>query len=222
MLYVYYAIIGDIINSKELQNRFEVQLKLDETLKSVNDEYALSIYSKFTITLGDEFQGLLNNADNLFEMLDYIRCKMYPVKIRFGIGIGTLSTRIERAHSMGSDGPAYWFARKAIVDVHDNNDYGHTMMRVVADTDSIDQTNIDLVNNSLRICDWMFNSWTEAQRKFICDLIPLVRYSKFKQNDVAVQLRLTAQAVNHKIQCTGILSYIATKTSLSHIIANIH
>lgn len=212
---MYYAIIGDIVNSKKLENRFDVQINLKQVLEQVNDEYASNIYSCFSITLGDEFQGLLDNAECLLEIIDVIRCKMYPVKIRFGIGVGSIVTPIERSHSLGSDGPAYWCARKAIMDVHENNDYGHTMTRIMTET-ATEQT--DLINNSLRVCDWMFNSWTEPQRKFVSELIPLVRYSKFQQKEIAGQLNLKPQAINHKIQHTGVLSYIAVRKSLSETI----
>ena len=56
---LYIAIIGDIKGSKKLDNRNEVQKKLTSVLDDINKKYKDDIYSKFTITLGDEFQGLL-------------------------------------------------------------------------------------------------------------------------------------------------------------------
>lgn len=214
---MYYAVIGDIVNSKKLDNRFDVQITLKQVLEQVNEEYASEIYSCFSITLGDEFQGLLVDAENLLEILDIIRCKMYPVKIRVGIGVGSMATPIERSSSLGSDGPAYWCARKAIMDVHENNDYGRTMTRIMTEKET---EYTDLINNSLRVCDWMFNSWSEPQRKFVCKLIPFVRHSKFQQNEIAKQLKLKPQDVNDKIQRTGVLSYIAVRKRLSEMMNN--
>lgn len=56
----YVAIIGDIKNSRELQDRKQVQEKLEAVLNEINDTYDADIASKFLITLGDEFQGLLH------------------------------------------------------------------------------------------------------------------------------------------------------------------
>ena len=59
----YIAIIGDIKNSKELEDRKNIQVKLKTVLNEVNEKYKLVISAKFMITLGDEFQGLLCSAE---------------------------------------------------------------------------------------------------------------------------------------------------------------
>ena len=55
----YFALIGDIIDSRHEQDRYDVQKKLQSILSSVNVENAVHIAADFLITLGDEFQGLL-------------------------------------------------------------------------------------------------------------------------------------------------------------------
>ena len=52
---MYFAIIGDIIASKTISNRSEVQNHLKRILDQVNEEYKSNIASRFSITLGDEF-----------------------------------------------------------------------------------------------------------------------------------------------------------------------
>ncbi|MGJ0961539.1 SatD family protein [Faecalicoccus pleomorphus] len=60
----YVAIIGDIIDSKNIEHRQEIQTKLLNTLNKSNSKYYKSIVSKFKITLGDEFGGLMRvNGD---------------------------------------------------------------------------------------------------------------------------------------------------------------
>lgn len=104
------AIIGDIIDSKNIKNRNKIQKDLNKVLKDLNRNYEKDIVSKWTITLGDEFQALLKPNLYIFKMLDYISYKMDPVKIRFGLGLGEISTDINYEKSIGSDGPAYWRA----------------------------------------------------------------------------------------------------------------
>ena len=55
----YIAIIGDIKNSRKIDNRKEVQTKLNGVLDEINQTYCEEIAAGFLITLGDEFQGLL-------------------------------------------------------------------------------------------------------------------------------------------------------------------
>src|SRR5699024_6021721 len=106
--------------------RSQMQEKLKKILKDVNLKYKQHIVSKWTITLGDEFQALIKPNLETFKLLDYISYRMDPVKIRFGVGLGEIYTDINYEKSIGADGPAYWNARDAIEFIHDNNNYGNS------------------------------------------------------------------------------------------------
>lgn len=110
---LYTVIIGDIIKSRELNERGEVQEKLKKTLKVINESFKDFIMVNFSIVLGDEFQGLLKNPEKSYEIIKKIQKEMYPVKFRFGIGIGGISTPIyEQIGEM--DGECFVRAREAI------------------------------------------------------------------------------------------------------------
>ena len=83
----YIAIIGDIKNSKSINDRMEFQNKFNNILNDINVLYNDDISSYFTITLGDEFQGLLHNGKHLMDIISYIKNNLYPYEIRFGIDI---------------------------------------------------------------------------------------------------------------------------------------
>lgn len=110
----YCAIIGDIVGSKKIKNRQEIQDHFNKVIYNTNKKYNESIASKFTITLGDEFQGLLYHPSLSLEIVEYIREEMHPVELVFGIGIGKMETTFSKEFSIGSDGPAYWYARKMV------------------------------------------------------------------------------------------------------------
>lgn len=110
----YIAIIGDIKNSKQLENRKAVQLQLKNVLDDINSVYAGDIASNFMITLGDEFQGLMKAGSAPIFVVDKIEREMLPVKIRFGIGVGEITTDINPMVPLGADGPAYYNARDSI------------------------------------------------------------------------------------------------------------
>ena len=115
----YIAVIGDIKDSKLIENRGQIQEKLNRALKQINEIYQDDIASKFIITLGDEFQGLLKNEEHLIGIVKYIQQVMYPVKLRFGIGIGEIRTDIFYEAAIGADGPAYYEARKVITELRE-------------------------------------------------------------------------------------------------------
>ena len=110
----YYAIIGDIKRSKKIENRCEIQEKLKKILDNVNSIYNNDISAKFLITLGDEFQGLLEMTASILEIIKYIQREIYPIKLRFGVGIGNVSTLINHEAAIGADGPAFYAAREMI------------------------------------------------------------------------------------------------------------
>ena len=110
----YYAIIGDIKRSKKIENRCEIQEKLKKILDNVNSIYNNDISAKFLITLGDEFQGLLEITAPILEIIKYIQREIYPIKLRFGVGMGNVSTLINHEAAIGADGPAFYAAREMI------------------------------------------------------------------------------------------------------------
>lgn len=110
----YYAIIGDIKRSKKIENRCEIQEKLKKILDNVNSIYNNDISAKFLITLGDEFQGVLEITAPILEIIKHIQREIYPIKLRFGVGIGNVSTLINHEAAIGADGPAFYAAREMI------------------------------------------------------------------------------------------------------------
>lgn len=110
----YTAIIGDMENSRLIADREKAQIRLKNVLSSINEKYSSDISAVFMITLGDEFQGLLNCGRNVIKIIEEIEYSMYPIKIRFGIGIGDITTEINHDMPLGADGPAYYNARDMI------------------------------------------------------------------------------------------------------------
>ncbi len=105
----YVAVIGDLVRSKGLKDRNDIQCRLNERFASLRESQGLC--SPYTITLGDEFQAVYSNSRGMFCHLFEIRDALYPVEVRFSIGIGYLSTQINREQAIGMDGPAFHEAR---------------------------------------------------------------------------------------------------------------
>ena len=168
----YVAIIGDIKQSKKIENRIEVQKKLDKVLKNINVMYQEDIAARFLITLGDEFQGLLKWKDNVFDIIKYIQRNMYPVELRFGIGIGEISTDIFYEAAIGADGPAYYAARQSIQELHEKE---KKFKKHTADIQMglYNKTSFDIeeINMMLSLIKTIEDSWTEKQRYTIWDMI---------------------------------------------------
>ncbi len=110
----YLAVIGDIVDSKRIVNRAEVQRELEVALKTINEEYSRYIASDFLITLGDEFQGLLSCPEKALSIVNDLEGKVEDVAFRYGLGWGELATSLKPT-SLGMDGPCFHMARRTII-----------------------------------------------------------------------------------------------------------
>ncbi len=169
---LYYAMIGDIKNSKNIDHRLEVQEKLKRILKMINEQYSENIAAKFLITLGDEFQGLLHMNTPVLDIIKRIQREMYPIELRFGIGIGEINTNIDQEAAIGADGPAFYAARNAITEIHQQE---KRLKKQAADIkiECYDKTffEITVINTLLTLIKTIEDSWNDRQRSTIWDMI---------------------------------------------------
>ncbi|MGB4437795.1 MAG: SatD family protein [Sedimentibacter sp.] len=200
----YIAIIGDIVNSKKLDDRHAVQIKLKSLLKRIDEKYTDDSASNFMITLGDEFQGLLKCGNNVMNIISEIELEMYPIKMRFGIGLGSIETEINREIPLGADGPAYHNARKMIEELkklekRNMANYSKMMIATEGDNSDIDM----LLNSILSLCATIQSKWTNRQREIIYSYIE----NEKNQYETADKLKIGQSSVNKALTGSGYYSY---------------
>lgn len=103
-----------MIDSRKADDRRELQKELARVLDNVNS-LSSSVRSPYTITLGDEFQVVHENADELFADIWTINARLFPQRLRYSIAIGSISTEVNTYSSLGMDGEAFYLARDAMV-----------------------------------------------------------------------------------------------------------
>lgn len=110
------VVIGDLIRSRKIADRAEVQRRLRKTLEKINRTYHDSILARLMLTRGDEFEGVLKDAKVCYVVFEDIERELYPIRMRGGIEIGKIDTEFsEIATEM--DGPAFHLAREALAGV---------------------------------------------------------------------------------------------------------
>ncbi|MBM3789382.1 MAG: hypothetical protein FJW35_03420, partial [Acidobacteria bacterium] len=107
------CVIGDVVGSRHIGDRQEFQRRLQSAMNQVNRR-ARHLLSPYTLTLGDEFQSLYDGAESLFRDLVNVQEKTFPERIRFSIGVGSLTTPVNRRRAIGMDGPAFHASREGI------------------------------------------------------------------------------------------------------------
>lgn len=202
---MYLALIADVIDSKTVQERFNLQKQLEKTLRKMNELFGDYLASCFTLTLGDEFQALLKVDAPVFQIIDTLRSELSPTQLRFGIGLGEIATAIDPLQSIGADGPAYWNARAAINLVHQKNDYGNTQIYFSSGNDSKDL----LVNALIASGEAIRSDWRGSQEEILLDLIKRFVYSEnFSQQDLAQSLDINPSALSKRLKSSSIRVYL--------------
>ena len=150
------VIIGDIKESRNLNNWQNVFKELEKTLTEINGKFSNIIVVNFTPTVGDEFQGSIAIPETAIEIYNFIRSRL-QVNIYCGIGIGNIEKPF--TNEMGMRGTAFYRAREAL-------DLCKKIKRNIF-IKSADVANLtdNTINTLLYFIEVLENSWTKRQRE---------------------------------------------------------
>lgn len=156
----YLAMKLDLVGSRKLPNRSQAQEKLVTGVNEVNRKFASSLAAEFIVTHGDEIQGLLfpDAHKATWDIVEFFIDFLLPIETRFGIGYGSLSTKLQK-QAIGMDGPAWYRAQQAIT----NAKRERATIELAGFGEPWDRTATALGN--LLCCLRM--RWTEQQRRVV-------------------------------------------------------
>ena len=211
----YVVIIGDIVDSRNLADREEVQKKFKEALNFINQKYSMSILAKFKITLGDEFQGLLRSRQSILDIITDFELYMLPVRFRYGIGIGDIDTEINYEDSAEIDGSAYHRAREMINALEDKKGkYNEEASDIMICSGEIRDERDDLMNSLLAVCSALKSKWTERQKEIICTYIQ----NGENQYKTAEILEIAQSSVNRALQNARFYAYKSAMDTITSVL----
>jgi len=185
----YCVVIGDISKSRELRDRAAIQERFKAAIEEINQRFTDSIVSKFLVTIGDEFQGVLNDAAKSYDIIVAMRELLYPVEFVFGVGVGTITTEIA-PEAIGMDGPAFYNARVAL----EEGKEGGYEVRYRGVGEPFDY----LINAMLVLIEALKRNWTEHQFK----VISIYRETS-NQAEVARRLKVSRSAISQILAAAG-------------------
>lgn len=211
----YAVIIGDIKQSRKIQHRKKVQDQFNDVLRRINEKYAEDIASEFMITLGDGFQGLLKNHSAILPIIFEIEMAMSPVELRFGIGLGEISTSIQHQNSMEMDGPAYHRARQMIERIEvTENQYAKNETNIMLYSGEEYRNTDQLLNTVFSLASALKDKWSERQREII--------YAYYlhgeNQYQAAEALGIAQSSVNKALNTAKYYTYKAALSDVSRFL----
>ena len=202
---VSYALIADIIRSRDLPDRRRAQHVIHETLDRAAEGLALT--QRPYATVGDELQAVSTTlADALALTLRTHLLLPEGLGLRFGIGVGTISEVEGVAGRLIQDGSAWWAAREAIESAHRLQDEGRAFVRtwlrihpdVVSGSGGGQSEREGLVNSVLILRDQAVFRFQPRQRRMMAGLL-----MGMTQVEVARQEKVSQQAVSEFARSAG-------------------
>jgi hypothetical protein len=108
-----YAVIGDVVKSRQLADRERTQADLVVALAET--AVAVPGVQPLEPTVGDEFQGAYATLGDATHVALLIRLRILPqADVRLGIGFGETTVYDRTRRPLLQDGPAWWAAREAL------------------------------------------------------------------------------------------------------------
>lgn len=195
----YIAVIADMVGSRGVPHsrRSALQKQFSGLIVHLNRTYRKTIASKFVITLGDEFQGMLNSAASIPDLIWHLEQDFPQRELRVGIGFGSLDTELQ-PYAINIDGPVLHFARAAIDDARKAKALGG-VFRGFGDLDEI-------LNGMARLLRYHRSHWTPSQRS----IASLLRQG-MSQTQIAKRLGIRKQVVSRQVRASGCVQYIAAE-----------
>ncbi|MHB8217246.1 MAG: SatD family protein [Candidatus Sulfotelmatobacter sp.] len=197
----YVAVIADMVGSRSMarSQRRVLQQRFARLIVNLNRDYRKTTASKFVITLGDEFQGLLVSATIIPDLLWRLEQDLPQRQFRVGVGLGTLDTPLQK-YAINIDGPALHTARAAIEHAKKARSLGG-VFRGFGELD-------DILTGIGSLLWFQRSHWTESQRNIASFL-----RKGMSQSEVAVKLGIKRQVVSRQVLAAGCYPYIAAESA---------
>jgi hypothetical protein len=112
-----WIVMGDVVKSSEA-DQVALQKNFAQLIRMVNESFHEILASPMTITLGDEFQGVVKSAEDVATILialeEYKWSLEIPILIRYSATLGDIDTEINPVIAYGMLGSGLSEAREAL------------------------------------------------------------------------------------------------------------
>lgn len=196
---MYYILMADIVDSSEyssgpLMNEFK------QLVKRVNKEFDDSIKSPLTITLGDEFQGIMKDlssaVDIIFRLEELIVERASGFKMRYVLLFGEVETPIEVRHAHGMLGKGLTEARNRLTELKKSFNRFEIVGFPMADQ----------LNKLFVLFQHFVDSWHEKDRQVVDAFL---KYGDYKM--VAKKLKKDPSTMWRRARSLAISEYLICK-----------
>lgn len=158
--------MGDIVSSSSYESR-TLHKELKEVTASCNSDLKNEILSPYTITLGDEFQGIAKSLESAIKTLFYFEeaflKKEYHFKLHYVLHYGEIETEVNKEIAYEMMGPGLTKARELLTN--------KKRTRKRFEFELGDKTSTLQFTRLFEVLDTIILSWKQEDYALIIDMI---------------------------------------------------
>lgn len=203
------TLIGDVVRSRRCDDRAALHTRLAGVLAQVNG--SLDPVTPLRITVGDEYQGGFATTHAAVRATLRLRLALAPdVDVRHGIGWGEVSVLQEEPRV--EDGPGWWAAREAILEVHRSEERPGSRLRrtVFRRAEGVEGPDPATLEAMLLLRDQLVGDLSARSLLVLRGLL-----ADTTQRTLADQLGITPSAVSQRIRADGLMALVAADRALA-------
>lgn len=165
-----------------------IQRKIKTALMEINKSYSSDILRDFTITLDDEFQGVLHSPEKSYDVFVRLQNNL-PVEFRCGIGIGEIAVFSSEITEMR--GTSFFRSREALELA---KKFGYPV--IVKSSDELNNLTDETINAILSLIATIQSTWTGRQREVVtfCRV-----HGDYTYSDIARELNVSKQSISQVV-----------------------
>ena len=162
---LYAVVMGDLVQSEASQSPDALHKAFNRVVEAENARAGAAIVSPLTITLVDEFQGLLSSLTEAAQLVRRLRFGLLAegIDCRFVIGQARIETPVNREKAWNMMGPGLARARETLDEKAAGLTYRFTLMDA-----ALTERLLEAIGAGLAVIE---RDWTDRQREDIEALI---------------------------------------------------
>ncbi|HEU4993842.1 MAG TPA: SatD family protein [Gemmatimonadaceae bacterium] len=205
------AVLGDVVRSRRMApaERDQLQRALERLMTRINQRYEAQVLGDFLMTLGDEFQGILDVPDVVPDIVQDIREALPRLRMRIIASRGVLTTQLKPT-AIGTDGPVWHAARDLLEEWRAGKREGLGFTGFGGD---------DVALNAISgLLTYHWSHLEDSQR----EIITALRHHEGLRKDAASGMRISQQAMSNRALTAGWREFEGGMEALRQILARHH
>jgi SatD family (SatD) len=185
----YAILMGDIVKSSKTKDMKALSIAFNKVIHALNLRFKKHIISPLTITLGDEFQGVIDTTEMAFTIVLHANAELAKsgVTCRYVVALGEIETKINPKLAWNMMGTGLTLARKELSDKSNSNQFRFFLPEQPM-TEALNAIGLALTT--------LENQWTDRQREVVSNTF----FSTETRENIAKRLKISRNSLQKTLR----------------------